>query len=120
MFKVYKLTSKYGFSELNLAITNGDKTILTDNEAIHTIHYSLNEVVLDDGKTTIQDILNSPVVQEVESVGAWVRTFGIRIENNYSMLRTSIRQIGLNPEDFPRNKHGDNLTTAEIKAGEIC
>lgn len=36
--------------------------------------------------------------------GEWVRRFGSRIENNYSLLLQTIKEIGLNPKDYPRGK----------------
>ncbi len=34
----------------------------------------------------------------------FVRRFGGRIENNYSVLLDSIEEIGLNPKDYPRDE----------------
>jgi hypothetical protein len=105
-FKVYNLAiaaNAPAFEELNLAIINeaNGKVILTDNEAIHTVYGSVNDAVLVNG-ATVQDILNTPIVGEVEKVGAWVRRFGSRIERNYDLLLNSIKEIGLDPKDFPR------------------
>ena len=101
MLKVYDLgkLSGAGFSELNIAIVNGDQVILSDSDAVHTIH-TLDEKVT--ATHTAREILASSPVEEVKDLGNWVRVFGSRIEANYALLLKSIKKIGLNPKDFPR------------------
>lgn len=53
-------------------------------------------------RVRIQDILKAPS-EDVE-LGLFVRVFGDRLEANYRNLLTSIREIGLNPMDYPRNR----------------
>lgn len=36
------------------------------------------------------------------NLGTFVRTFGDRLERNYSLILRSLRDVGLNPADFPR------------------
>ena len=100
--KVYDLASLAGKpgSELNALIIGKDQFILTDNEAIHTLHS--NVLGVDLGKrVSLEDFQAATPSAEV-ALGTWVRRFGSRIENNYSILLESIKEIGLDPKDFPR------------------
>jgi len=103
MHKPLKMYDIAGEEE-NVAILSKDKqtVIFTDNEAVHTIH-GIDDPVLGDGTTTRQILLTKSV--KVKDLGQWVRTFGARIENNYAMLLHSIKELGLDPEDYPRFKH---------------
>jgi len=101
MLKVYDLgkLSGAGFSEPNIAIVNGDQVILSDSDAVHTIH-TLDDKVTD--THTAREILASQPIGEAKDLGKWIRVFGARIEGNYVLLLKSIKEIGLNPKDFPR------------------
>jgi len=102
-----------------MCIIEGKKgIIITDNEACHTVHKSVDEKYEIDvvkisadpnvismnpdatGKVSIKALQTASYI-ELE-LGEWVRRFGSRIENNYDILLKSIKQIGLNPSDFPR------------------
>ena len=100
-YNIYNLGKITGFcfDELNVAIVNGDKVILSDNDAVHTIHNITDRVC---GGKTAKEILESEPIATTDNIGTWVRTFGTRIENNYALLLKSIKSIGLNPKDFPR------------------
>ena len=102
MYKVYNLAPKGSHPELNLAIVNKDKIILLEKDGQHTVT-NLHESILLSGETGLDIITNFPVVEEVGDVGLWVRTFGRRIEHNYQLFLDSVKKIGLNPNDFPRN-----------------
>lgn len=111
----------YG-SEVNALILGADKAILVDDEAVHTIHH-ISEglrttVIVVDSCGIQKDLLVSCVKKTVritfdrlqkaeplreEELGEFVRTFGQRIENNYTDLLKSIREIGLDPNDYPRD-----------------
>jgi hypothetical protein len=115
------------FSEINAAIVGKDKVILTDDEAIHTIQdlskqdLTLSPVLVDSlsipaiavrvkvevtAKVSlcVKDIIDHVGhTQEIE-LGEYVRRHGSRIEDNYDLLLGSIRDIGLDPKDYPRGK----------------
>ena len=95
------------------------KFIITDDDACHSIptntvtKYKIDlSKVIDPNSTkvsmvpeamiepTITEILKAPT-EDVE-LGTFVRKFGSRIENNYRTLLNSIKEIGLNPTDYPR------------------
>jgi hypothetical protein len=104
--KVYNLSKMVTgmtsiWDEKNVAIVNGDLLILSDNEAIHTIH-NLSDVIVNNTYTGY-DIINSEPVDTV-ILGEWVRKHGSRIELNYNLLLKSIKEIGLNPKEFPRSE----------------
>lgn len=104
MYKVYNLSrfvENPFFSEFNLVIQNGNKTIFVNNDGVHNVYKNLDEKVLNNG-TTVKQILDTEPDQTVSDVGTWVRTFGSRIETNYQLLLKSINQIGLDSKDFPR------------------
>ena len=103
--------SRYsGFAELNALIEGETKIILTDNEAVHSIHdlddsihvlYPNTKKAID---IPIRYLLTTAIpVDEIE-LGQFVRVSGHinAIEKNYVMLLNSIKEIGLNPSDFPR------------------
>jgi hypothetical protein len=101
--KIYDLNNftNLGY-EINALIVGKGKTILTDNEACHTIH-NLNGSIdfINNVSVPIKTIIESTPLAE-EELGTWVRTFGSRIENNYDGLLKSIKEIGLDPKDYPR------------------
>jgi hypothetical protein len=103
---IYNISKQAGvelnFPEVNVAIVNNGKVILSDNEAIHTVH-NLDDRVLSNGVTAKQIIESKPIAS-TEDLGTRVRRFGDRIEGNYVFLLRSIKEIGLNPMDFPRNR----------------
>jgi len=114
--------------ELKLAvIKNGDKAIVSDNEAIHDLSALDEAFTIDlfersvpdaDGVTRIALVPSARVtikvaelVQLTESgsdcveeatLTAFVKRFGSRIESNYKGLLRSIKELGLAPEDYPR------------------
>jgi hypothetical protein len=102
---IYNISKQAGvelnFPEVNVAIVNNGKVILSDNEARHTVH-NLDDRVLPNGVTAKQIIESKPIAS-TEDLGTWVRRFGDRIEGNYVLLLRSIKEIGLNPMDFPRS-----------------
>jgi len=118
-------------SEPQACLVGKDTIILTDCEAIHSTH-SFNSHLelhlgpdkpeqLDNGakilkncfiQIPMRDFLKlAPVKSEME-LGEFVRRFGSRIENNYDVLLRSIKEIGLNPKDYPRGKIEDGKWTA--------
>lgn len=107
-----KLNIKRPWDEINALIVGEKQIILTDDEAVHTIHDRNGDLELlfapssftihcSFGSIPIKELINSPATGE-EELGTWIRTFGSRIEHNYTLLLKSIKQIGLNPKDFPR------------------
>lgn len=117
---------KFYGSEANALIVGEYKAILVDEDATHTIH-ELKEglrltAILDTPAKVQGDLIVSSVkksvrlsfdmlqraepLKEVE-LGTFVRTFGNRIETNYKLLLDSIKEIGLDPNDYPR-KVGTN------------
>lgn len=104
VINVYNLGEPFpnGFEELNAFIVNGNRVILTDNEAVHTIN-SLDSKFLHGNDITISEFMKKyKPVEENITLGKWARTFSRRIESNYDMLLEGIAEIGLNPRDFPR------------------
>jgi hypothetical protein len=114
MFKVYDINTGGGFKEINLAIINekNGKMILTDNEAVHSLH-NINDESLITSRFTAKQILALPPVNEVEKLTHFVRHFGSRIETNYSKLLRSIKEIGLNPKD-EIFKRSDEINPNEV------
>jgi hypothetical protein len=52
---------------------------------------------------TIRQLLEDPKIERTEEeLGTFVRTFGNRIEANYHILLGTLRDNGLNPDDYPR------------------
>ena len=101
----------------DLAIIESDKGIIvSDNEAVHYLYDNAeegHEVNLYDRKEGSISIFPSSStlvpVKELKkcecresTLTDFVRRFGSRIEGNYSTLLDSIREIGLNPEDYKR------------------
>ena len=102
------------------------KVIVTGDEAVHDIFTLDEEVVIDlfakareneDGSRSISIVPSArvkiPVLELIEELDKpefvkeqplteFVRRFGSRIENNYRILLKSIKEIGLNPADYPR------------------
>jgi len=103
-----------------LAIIEGTTgVIVTDYEGVHDVY----KTVEDNHKLQIHDksgggfsiipagSLSVPVkvLQErceirEEALGTFIRHFGRRMESNYSILLKSIKEIGLDPEAYPRQK----------------
>lgn len=88
--------------EINAVIVGKSKVILTDDEAIHTVHDIEGELELSFGSIPIKELLRAPSAADDEELGKFVRTFGSRIEANYVRLLMSISEIGLNPSDYLR------------------
>ena len=99
------------------------KAIITDNDAVHNlvtldekISFDLFEKMKkrEDGSQvislgpaarvtmTVAELLEG-ATDEVE-LSDFVRRFGHRIETNYRILLKSIKEIGLDPEDYPRKE----------------
>ena len=109
--KTHKTITTY--TEHEAVIIEGTKGIIvTDNEAIHNIYDDFNgiyefDVCAIDGNTPIGvvkisiDEMITADSTEVE-LTEYVRKFGSRIENNYALLLKTIKEIGLNPKDYPR------------------
>ena len=107
--------------EDKLAIIEENHVIIViDNEAVHTIYGNLestHEVQLHDVlKNGNMDLIpachsNLPIsyikqhakCEEVELTD-FVRRFGTRIESNYMVLLETIKDAGLNPDDYKRSK----------------
>ena len=53
-------------------------------------------------KTTIGEMLEKCPVMEEKELGEYIRKFGTRLESNYNILLKSLKEIGLNPKDYPR------------------
>lgn len=100
-----------GFEEKNALIVGTDKVILTDTDGCHTIHEKTDSIRLTSPMTDkevdipIEKLINRSYAVPVDEVelGTFVRTFGDRIERNYRLLLESIREIGLDPDNYPRN-----------------
>ena len=50
----------------------------------------------------VKDILGDAPSEDVD-LGNFVRRFGWRLENNYQILLRAIKEIGLDPADYPRD-----------------
>lgn len=108
-------------------LSGGEKCIVSDNEAIHEIFelkddskYKVDlfeqDKVLENGSTAIGIVpvasvgmpigvlleLVSPELVKERSLTEFVQRFGSRIESNYRLLLKSIKEIGLDPKDYPR------------------
>jgi len=101
--KIYDLNKFSNLGrEINAIIVGKDRVILTDDEACHTVHNLHGTVEFTcDVNVPVMDILEEEPIRE-EELGTFVRTFGSRIEGNYNHLLESIKDIGLDPKDFPR------------------
>jgi hypothetical protein len=109
--KTHKTITTY--TESDVVIIEGTKGIIvTDNEAIHNLYDDFNGIYEFDvcaigGNTPIGlvkisiDEMITADSTEVE-LTEYVRKFGSRIENNYALLLKTIKEIGLNPKDYPR------------------
>jgi len=106
----------------NLVILEGpDGVLVVNSEGIHYKFDSTAEVYEvdccpnDDGKdgfylcanavfkAPLKEIMAEAEVTEVD-LGTFVRTFGARLETNYAVLMDSVKEIGLDPADYPRKK----------------
>ena len=116
IYNIYDL-SKIAFpddthTDIQVAIVNNNKVILSNNDACHTIH-NFDDVVMGlaeimgSTEITAKQIIDSTPIGTTDNIGSWIRTFGNhfistnRIERNYDLLLKSIKEIGLNPKDFP-------------------
>jgi hypothetical protein len=106
------------FQHHDLAIIEGPKgVIVSDDEGIHTVELSTadkiqiavqynNETLAmmpeGMGDEFIGVLLESNHINE-QPLNQYIKTFGDRIESNYQELLESIKEIGLDPEDFKRN-----------------
>jgi len=100
-----------GIEEKNAMIVGPEKIILTDDEGCHSVHDKTDTINMCSFMTRKKAVISveklitksyAVPVDEVE-LGIFVRTFGARIERNYAILLDSIKEIGLNPADYPRN-----------------
>ena len=115
---------RYVWKDLNALILGKDKFILSDGDAVHTIHDigpdkflelllgaqplvpADNEAIIihdDSIRIPVEAFLKEEPVRE-EELTDFVRRGKDRIETNYKMLLASIKEIGLDPKDFPRGK----------------
>lgn len=105
MFQIFDLGKIEGinFSEKNLVIRNGDRTIFVDDDACHHVYGSLDETVTKSGKT-VRDVLACEPVGEVASIKEFLAHWGVkdRVRANYQLLFQSIRGIGLDTNTFPK------------------
>lgn len=114
--------SRYTITNLQALIVGERKCILTDSDAIHTIHDRgqgeyfglrigrLEPEVLPSGcilekEGTLQILfevfLNETPLREQE-LQEFIRTGKDRVERNYRLLLDSIRSIGIDPEPYSR------------------
>lgn len=100
-----------GIEEKNAIIVGPDKVILTDTDGCHSVHDKTDSINMCSFTTRTKASISvekliarsyAVPVDEVE-LGTFVRTFSARIENNYRLLLESIKEIGLDPDDYPRN-----------------
>jgi hypothetical protein len=54
-------------------------------------------------KAPLKEIMAEAEVTEVD-LGTFVRTFCARLETNYAVLMDSVKEIGMDPADYPRKK----------------
>ena len=106
------------FREDSIVVLIGTKgVIVVDTEGVHQVHSTIEdgyeiEVVkipepnrvpmMPDAivKASIKELMEADS-EDVE-LGEYVRKFGSRLEKNYDILLKSIKQIGLDPNDYPR------------------
>jgi len=105
-----------------IVILKGEKQwLLVDNEAVHIVCDNDKDIEaylyeknkdgqLFEMKKATATLKISPNLLETSEVpteemplGKFVKKFGQRIENNYRLLLDSIKEIGLDPGDYPRN-----------------
>lgn len=97
-----------GMPQRNALLVGENKYILIDNDAVHTIHNKddfisfRNPVSREIVRINIDHFFAADKDDEME-LGDFIRRFGSRIERNYAYLLLSILEIGLNPEDYPRD-----------------
>ena len=103
IYDIAKMCGTVAFSEINALIVGAEKFILTDNEAVHTVHTHEEGVGLGTKTFSLKDIQAEVAVDEVE-LGEYIRSFGRRIETNWYLLLDSLKEIGLDPKDFPRKE----------------
>jgi hypothetical protein len=103
--KIYDLGSFSAMGpDINAVIVGKERVILTDNEAIHSIHNIAGSIDFIKGVSVpVQTILDATPIKE-EELGTFIRHFGSRIESNYQILLGSIKDIGLDPKDYPRDQ----------------
>ena len=103
------------YRDMTMGIIQGPKgVIVTDDEACHTIETEENfelQIALtqNDGKIAlmphsiaavgIEQALEEATVTEMP-LREYIREFGSRLEMNYGLLLDSIREVGLDPDDF--------------------
>jgi hypothetical protein len=110
----YKCLNKYAL------IVNGNKAIFADNDAVHWIKdldESIEIPLYKCGDRTME-ILPSKVINptakklldniehfivEEMPLTKFVRHWNSRLESNYRILLKSIKEIGLDPENYPRD-----------------
>jgi hypothetical protein len=113
-----KTEDKWGFvGNKEWIIIEGPKgIIISDNEAVHHIfpgrdyEVKLHVVEKQEGVTSLFPSHSLPVKigelmecpHKEKELGQAVRRFGGRIEANYLTLLKSIKEIGLNSNDYPR------------------
>jgi hypothetical protein len=90
--------------------------VVTDSEGIHwtTADLTNDEIVITvvpragEGEAKEVAAKTGAVVEAVDGqdveLGDYVRRFGRRLESNYALLLDSIKEMGGNPEDYPRNR----------------
>ena len=108
------------FREHSHAVIEGpDGSIMVCEEGVHDIFKSKHEKfeteiqtankpgtikIMPDAlvsETLKEYLLKCPVKEEVE-LGEYIRKFGSRLEQNYAILLRSIKEIGLDPKNYPR------------------
>ena len=108
------------FREDSIVILIGTKgVIVVDIEGVHQIHSTIEDnyeievvknpepntfAMMPDGilKASVKELMEAET-EEVE-LGEYVRKFGNRLEQNYNILLKSIKEIGLDPTNYPRGK----------------
>lgn len=114
----------FAFDRSLVILEGPDGVLVVNNEGIHYKFDSTAEVYEvdccpndegEDGKhkfymcanavfkVPLKDIMAEAEVTEVD-LGTFVRTFGARLETNYHVLMDSVKEIGLDPADYPRKK----------------
>lgn len=96
------------------------KVIITDDDACHEIfdekyYIELYAQTKDETGVKSFEIIPSKAatlsleelqeyIEREDELTNFIRRFGSRIEENYSILLKTIKQIGLDPADFPRSR----------------
>lgn len=99
-----------GLEEKNALIVGETHVILVDTEGIHSVYDRNGSINLIDPPTNtqaeilVEGLVNKSQADPVDEVelGTFVRTFGSRLEHNYSLLLETIKKIGLDPANYPR------------------